>query len=54
MYKTIIISYTASAKKRAKRIEDKINEMTGSGYEFISICATPNCGAILVFKKLDK
>ncbi len=54
MYKTVIIPYTASAKKRAKLIEDKINEMTANGYEFISICSTPNCGAILIFKEPSK
>lgn len=50
VYKTEIIPYTASAKKRAKLIEDKINEMTADGYVFVSICSTPNCGAILIFK----
>ena len=54
MYKTVIIPYTASAKKRAKLIEDKINEMTTNGYEFISVCSTPNCGAILIFKETSK
>ena len=51
MYKTEIIPYTSSAKKRAELIEDKINEMVTLGYEFVSVCSTPNCGAILVFKK---
>ena len=50
-YKTELIPYTPSAKKRAKLIEDKINEMVAAGYEFVSVCSTPNCGAILIFKK---
>lgn len=50
MYKTAIINYTPSSTKRAQKIEKKINEMTNNGYEFVSICSTPNCGTILVFK----
>ncbi len=51
MYKTEIIGYTPNSKARAKKIEEKINEMVAQGYEFVSICSTPNCGAIIIFKK---
>lgn len=51
MFKTEVIEFTANAEKRAKKIEDKINEMVGKGYEFVSICSTPNYGAILIFKE---
>ncbi len=54
MYKTVVIPYTPSAKKRAKLIEKKINELTSNGFEFITLCSTPNCGAILIFKESSK
>ena len=34
MYKTELIGYTPVAKKMAKKIEDKCNEMEKEGYNF--------------------
>ncbi len=36
MYKTELIGYTPVAKKMAKKIEDKCNEMEKEGYVLIS------------------
>ena len=46
-----IIKKTANIEKRAKLIEEKCNSMESEGYNLISVCSTPNFGAILVFKK---
>lgn len=50
MYKTEIIKCTRNIEERAKKIEDKINELEAKNYQFVSICSTPNFGAILLFK----
>lgn len=54
MYKTEVIGYCPNAKNMAKKIEEKINEMTKYNYEFISFSITGNAKAILVFKKIIK
>lgn len=51
MYKTELISYTLVAKKMAKKIEDKCNEMEKEGYVLISSTITLGAKAILIFKK---
>lgn len=51
MYKTEIIGYTPVAKKMAKKIEDKCNEMEKEGFCFVSTTITLGAKAILVFKK---
>ena len=51
MYKTELIGYTPVAKKMAKKIEDKCNEMEKDGYVLISTTITLGAKAILVFNK---
>lgn len=51
MYKTELIGYTPVAKKMAKKIEDKCNEMEKDGYVLISTTITLGAKAILIFKK---
>ncbi len=51
MYKTELIGYTPIAKKMAKKIEDKCNEMEKDGYVLISTTITLGAKAILIFKK---
>ena len=51
MYKTELIGYTPVAKKMAKKIEDKCNEMEKEGYALISTTITLGTKAILIFKK---
>lgn len=53
VYKTEVIKSCRKIEDRAKKIENKINEMESLGFEFVSVCSTPNFGAILVFKKLN-
>lgn len=54
MYKTEVIKSCRKIEDRAKKVENKINEMESLGFEFVSVCSTPNFGAILVFKKLNE
>ena len=51
MYKTELIGYTPVAKKMAKKIEDKCNEMEKDGYVLISTTITLGAKDILIFKK---
>ena len=51
MYKTEVIGYIPVAKKMAKKIEDRCNEMEKEGYVLISTTITLGAKAILVFKK---
>lgn len=51
MYKTEVIGYTPSAKKMAKIIEEKCNEMEKENFTLISTTITLSAKAILVFKK---
>ena len=51
MYKTEVIEYTPVAKKMAKKIEDKCNDMEKEGYALVSTTITLSAKAILVFKK---
>ena len=45
------IGHTPVAKKMAKKIEDKCNEMEKEGYTLISTTITLGAKAILIFKK---
>ena len=54
MYKTEIIEATYNAKKRAKKIEEKSNEMFSKGFELVSFSVTPRFGVSLVFKKIKE
>ena len=51
MYKTEVIEYTPVAKKMAKKIEEKCNDMEQEGYALVSTTITLGAKAILVFKK---
>lgn len=51
VYKTEVIEYTPVAKKMAKKIEDKCNDMEKEGYVLVSTTITLSAKAILVFKK---
>ena len=51
MYKTEVIEYTPVAKKMAKQIEEKCNDMEQEGYALVSTTITLGAKAILVFKK---
>ncbi len=51
MYKTEVIEYTPVAKKMAKKIEEKCNDMEKEGYDLVSTTITLSAKAILVFKK---
>ena len=51
MYKTEIIGYTPVAKKMAKKIEDKCNEMEKEGYQLLTFSIITTAKAILIFKK---
>ncbi len=51
MYKVIVLDYSPKAEDMAKQIENKINEMTGDGYELVTLTETTTARAIIVFKK---
>ena len=51
MYKTEVIGFTKDAVQHAKLIEEKANEMYEKGYEVVSVTSTPNCGAIITFRR---
>ncbi len=51
MYRTELIGYTPVAKKMAKKIEDKCNEMEKEGYVLVSATITLGAKAILIFQK---
>ena len=53
MYKTMVIEYTAKAKKMADRVNEMANQMEQEGYELISVSIMPSAKGILVFKKTE-
>ncbi len=48
--KTVVVEYLPKAKKMAREIEEKANEMEQKGYEFITFSITGSSKAILVFR----
>ncbi len=53
MYKTEILNRTTNIKVRAQKIEERANLMEKEGFDLISVLATPNFGAIMIFKKRE-
>ena len=45
-----MIEYTPDPRRRAERIAAVANAREAEGERLISVLATPNCGAILVFR----
>jgi len=54
MYKTVVVDYEPVAKRMAKQIDDKINDMYRDGYELVTMTETTSARAILVFKEIGK
>ena len=54
MYKTVVIEYSPKAKIMAEKVEEKCNEMSEKGFEFVSFSITNSSKAILVFKTINK
>ena len=50
MIRTEVIEYTPDPRRRAERIAAVANAREAEGERLISVLATPNCGAILVFR----
>ena len=51
MYKTVVIGFIKDAMQRAKLIEDNANAMYVQGWTLVCVTSTPNCGAILTFRR---
>ena len=53
IYKTVVIDYAPKAKKMAAALEEKINELTETGWEFVTFSITNSAKAIVVFRVPD-
>lgn len=49
MYKSVHISFTSNADKRAQLIEAKANEMEAQGFELVNTVSTYHGGVIMTF-----
>ncbi len=53
MYKSVHISFTSNADKRAQLIEAKANEMDTQGFELINTVSTYHGGVIATFAHVE-
>lgn len=53
MYKSVHISFTSDADKRAQLIEAKANEMEAQGFELVNTVSTYHGGVIVTFAQSE-